>query len=69
MPRLELCAAVIGKRIFSFIIKECRYQFSKVIFVVDSEIIHAMIQRDSYGFKTYAGVRIGEIQSATSKNS
>ena len=28
-----------------------------------------MIQRDSYGFKTYAGVRIGEIQTATSKDS
>ena len=68
MPRLELCAAVIGKRIFTFIDKECRYQYSKVIFVVDSEIIHAMIQRESYGFKTYAGVRIGEIQTATCKD-
>ena len=29
MPRLELCAALIGKRIF--IDKECRYQFSKVM--------------------------------------
>ena len=32
---------------------------------MDSEIIFSMIQRESYGYKTYAALGIGEIQSAT----
>ena len=42
MLRIELRAAVIGKRVYM------------EIFVVDSEIIHAMIQRELYEFKTYS---------------
>ena len=67
--RLELCAAVIAKRLYVFIKEQCRFKFAKVIFVIDSKIVQAMIQKDSYGFKTYASVRIGEIQSATEKES
>ena len=65
--RLELCAAVIAKRLYVFVKKHCRFEFAKVIFIIDSKIVQAMIQKDSYGFKTYASVRIGEIQSATEK--
>ena len=68
LPRLELCAAVLSKRLFSFIKKESRFTFSKVMFIVDSSIVQAMIQKESYGFKTFAGVRIGEIQQSTEKN-
>ena len=67
VPRLELCAAVIAARLHVFVKKECRFEFSKVLFIVDSKIVQAMIQKDSYGFKTYASVRVGEIQSATKK--
>jgi hypothetical protein len=35
-------------------------------FFVDTEIVRAMIQKDSYGFNTYAAVPIGEIQEGTS---
>ena len=52
---------------FSFIKKESRFTFSKVMFIVDSSIVQAMIQKESYGFKTFAGVRIGEIQQSTEK--
>ena len=34
---------------------------------VDSEIVRAMIQKQSYGFNTYAAVRVGKIQSSTSQ--
>ena len=68
LPRLELCAAVLSKRLFSFIKKDSRFTFSKVMFIVDSSIVQAMIQKESYGFKTFAGVRIGEIQQSTEKN-
>jgi len=32
------------------------------ITIVDSEIVKAMISKESYGFNTYAANRIGEIQ-------
>ena len=35
--------------------------------IVDSEIVRAMIQRESYGFKTFIAVRVGEIQEKTRK--
>ena len=69
IPRLELCAAVVASRLHVFIKKECRFKFEKVIFIVDSKIVQAMIQKESYGFKTYASVRVGEIQAATKKES
>ena len=65
--RLELCAAVTAKRLFTFIEEESRLEFSKTIFVVDSKIVQAMIHNDSYGFNTFVSVRIGEIQSAIDK--
>ena len=63
--KLELTAAVISKRVRSFIEKESRYNFSEVIHIVDSEIVKAMISKESYGFNTYAANRIGEIQEST----
>ena len=47
--------------------KECRYQFQKIYHIVDSQIVHAMIQKNSYGFNTFAATRIGEIQEGTSQ--
>ena len=67
--RLELCAAVTAKRLFAFIEEESRFEFLKVIFVVDSKIVQSMIQKDSYGFKTFVSVRIGEIEAATDMKS
>lgn len=66
--RLELCAAITAKRLYSFIQEESRFEFSKTIFVVDSKIVQSMIHKDSYGFKTFVSVRIGEIQGSTDKN-
>ena len=35
------------------------------IFAVDSEIVRAMLQKESYGFNTYAAIPIREIQTST----
>ena len=67
--RLELCAAVTAKRLYTFILEESRLKFSKTVFVVDSKIVQCMIHKDSYGFKTFVSVRIGEIQGSTDTNS
>ena len=66
--RLELLAAVISKRLRTTIEKECRYTFDRVIHIVDSEIVRAMIQRESYGFNTFTSTRIGEIQEGSNPN-
>lgn len=65
IDKIELCGAVLSKRLKSFIDKECRYTFEKCYYVVDSQIVHAMIQKSSYGFNTFAATRIGEIQGET----
>ena len=39
--------------------------FKKIYMIVDSEIVRAQIQKESYGFNTFVGVRIGEIRSLT----
>ena len=67
IDRIELCGAVLNKRLKTFIEKECRYQFQKIYHIVDSQIVHAMIQKNSYGFNTFAATRIGEIQEGTSQ--
>ena len=61
----ELNGAVIAEGISNLLKRECRLKHSKEHFIVDSEIITAMTQKDSYGFNTFGALRIGEIQEAT----
>ena len=63
--RLELSGAVLNKRLTCFIKKEMRLEFDRELHIVDSEIVRSMIQKQSYGFKTFVATRIGEIQEAT----
>ena len=65
IDRIELCRAVLNKRLKVFIEKECRYRFEKIYHIVDSQIVHAMIQKSSYGCNTFAATRIGEIHEGT----
>ena len=39
--------------------------FEKVYHIVDSEIVKAMINKESYGFNIFAANRIGEIHGST----
>ena len=63
--RLELLAAVLAARIRQFVTNNSDGEFNRFIHIVDSEIIRAMIQKESYGFNTFVGTRIGEIQTHT----
>ncbi|XP_071136608.1 uncharacterized protein [Mytilus edulis] len=65
IPRLELCGAVIASRIREKIVKEMDFNCIRIIHVVDSTIVRAQIQRESYGFGTFVATRIAEIQSKT----
>ena len=42
-----------------------RYKFTKVYHIIDSEIVKAMINKESYGFNRFAANYIGEIQQKT----
>ena len=37
----------------------------KMCYILDSEIVRAMIQKESYDFNTFVAVRVGEIQDHT----
>ena len=63
--RLELSSAVLAKRLRLFIESAFRLKFERVIHIVDSQIVLAMINNDSHGFNTFVATRIGEIQSGT----
>ncbi|XP_078346298.1 uncharacterized protein LOC144631679 [Oculina patagonica] len=65
IDRVELCAAVLSKRLKNFLQRESRYQFSKFYHIVDSQIVYGMIQKQSYGFNSFAATRVGEIQEGT----
>ena len=62
---LELSGAVIAKQLRVFIQSEVRYTFTAVYHIVDSEIVKAMISKESYGFNNFATNRTGEIQQKT----
>ena len=60
--RLELCGAVLNCRLYAFIKKEMPdVPVERVYHLVDSEIVKAMINKESYGFSSFAANRIGEI--------
>ena len=65
IPQMELNGAVLSKRIRQVITKECRYSFSNILHLIDSETVLKMIHKVSTRFKVYEGVRVGEIQAAT----
>ena len=65
IDRIELYGAVLNKRLKTIITEQCRYRFEKCYHITDSQIVHSMIQKESYGFNTFAAVRVGEIQEGT----
>ena len=66
--RLELCGAVLSKRLRFTVASEMSLRWEKVFHFTDSEIVQAMTQKESYGFNTFAANRVGEIHQATNKN-
>ena len=68
IERLELSAAILAKRMRVFIQESFRMEFKQIIHITDSEIVRAMINKDSYGFNTFVSTRIGEIQTSTNPN-
>ena len=68
IDRIELCGAVLNKRLKTVLQQQCSYKFQRYYHIVDSQIVHAMIHKETYGFNTFAATRVGEIQEGTEKN-
>ena len=62
-PRSELCGAVLAVRLRVTIVKSTKYKLKAIIHVTDSTIVQAQIQKESHGFNTFVGPRIGEVQT------
>ena len=62
IDRIELCGAFSNSRLKTFLLTQCRNKFVKCYHIVDSQIVHSMIQKESYGFITFAATRVREIQ-------
>ena len=65
MPRLELCGALLGCRLRETITREMKIPFKAIFHIVDSAIVRAQIQKESYGFGTFVATKIAEIQDKT----
>lgn len=68
IDRIEVCGALLNSRLKTFLLKHCRYKFIKCYHIMDSQIVHSMIQQESYRFNTFATSRMGEIQQNTNPN-
>ena len=68
IPRLELCGAVLSARIRETVVNSMNFSFTQIFHLVDSAIVRAQIQKESYGFGTFVANRIAEIQSKTDKS-
>ena len=64
--KLELNGARLDAQLKLFIQEQTKLKFSKYYLLVDSQLVWAMIQKDSYIYDTYCGIRIAEIQESTS---
>lgn len=64
-PRLELCGAVLASRLRRKLVTEMSFRYSKIVHIIDSMIVRAQIQQESYGFGTFVATRVAEIQSIT----
>ena len=61
--RNELCSTVYAARLKVWICEQTGLTFKEHIPFLDLKIIQAMIRKSSYGFNTFVGLRVAEIQN------
>ena len=66
--RNELSGATIASRLENLIFENSEMNFDGHIPFLDSQIVQAMIRKESYEFNTFAGLGVGEIQQKTNRN-
>lgn len=68
IPRLELCGAVVGARLYEKIVNSLRSNFNKVIFWTDSTIVLGWLRMPPNLLKTFVQNRTAEIHELTKNN-
>ena len=63
--RNELSGATFASRLYTWILEQSTISFGKHFPFLDSRIVQDMIVKESYGFNTFAGLRVAEIQQKT----
>ncbi|XP_062698761.1 uncharacterized protein LOC134284192 [Aedes albopictus] len=65
IPRLELMAAVLGVRLFSFVRDNHSVKINRAIYWSDSEVTLAWIRSEHRKYRPFVACRVGEILSST----
>nr|XP_055074008.1 uncharacterized protein LOC129453697 [Misgurnus anguillicaudatus] len=65
IPRLELCAALIGAQLAKLTENELTLKIQKVTFWTDSTTVLHWLHSESCRFKVFVGTRVAEIQELT----
>ena len=64
--RNELSGATLSSRLKTWTQKNSEVEFGGFYHFLDSQIVKDMLAKDSYGFNTFVGLRVAEIQQKTS---
>ncbi|XP_053710099.1 uncharacterized protein LOC128752671 [Synchiropus splendidus] len=67
IPRLELCAALVGAKLAYLIEKELTLNLDRIVLWSDSTTVLTWLQSQSCRYKVFVGVRVAEIQELTEK--
>lgn len=65
LPRLELCAALLGAQLYDKVIKALDMQPESTIFWSDSTVVLHWLKASPHTWKTYVANRVSEIQTLT----
>ena len=64
--RNELSGATLSSRLKQWVQKNSEIEFGQFYHFLDSQIVKDMLAKDSYGFNTFFGLRVAEVQQRTS---
>lgn len=67
IPRLELCGALIGARLYKMIIDSIHLTFDAVYFFTDSSIVIGWLNTSQHLLKTFVQNRVNEINELTNE--
>ncbi|XP_029965347.1 uncharacterized protein LOC115401351 [Salarias fasciatus] len=68
MPRLELCAALVGAQLAQVLERELTLDINRVTLWSDSTTVLRWLKSDSCRFKVFVGTRVAEIQELTDRH-
>ena len=63
--RNELAGATFASRLKCWVVENTSLKFGRHVHFLDSMIVKDMVRKESYGYNTYAGLRVAEVQKKT----